>query len=147
MRQANEGLGACRRVGGYQPNRLDAAFREELFARTEGHPLFTVELLRTLEERGDLVKDAGGRWVQSASLDWDTIPARVEGVIAERLGWLTEEARETLTVGSVHGAVFRRPGHRPGADVSERERLVKQLARRTGQAALPGAGNGRSARR
>src|SRR4029077_7978852 len=28
-----------------EPNRLDATFRNELFARTEGHPLFTVELL------------------------------------------------------------------------------------------------------
>ena len=111
-----------------EPNRLDAAFRQELYARTEGHPLFTVELLRTLEERGDLAKDASGRWVQAASLDWETLPARVEGVIAERLGRLTEEARETLTVGSVIGRDFAAQVIAQVQDVPERE-LVKQLAR------------------
>jgi len=111
-----------------EPNRLDAAFREELFARTEGHPLFTVELLRTLEERGDLIKDPGGRWVQAVSLDWETLPARVEGVIAERLGRLTDEARETLTIGSVMGRDFAVQVIAQVQDVPERE-LVKQLAR------------------
>ena len=43
-----------------EPNHLDAAFREQLFARTDGHPLFTVELLRNLQERGNLVKDKDG---------------------------------------------------------------------------------------
>ena len=89
-----------------EPNRLDAAFRAELFARTEGHALFTVELLRDLEERGDLIKDDGGRWVQGASLAWESLPARVEGVIAERLARLTGEARDVLTVASVMGRDF-----------------------------------------
>ena len=40
-----------------EPNCLDAAFRERLFQLTEGHALYTVELLRNLEERGDLVKE------------------------------------------------------------------------------------------
>jgi predicted ATPase len=35
-----------------QPNRLDRAFREALFRQTEGHPLFTAELLREMQERG-----------------------------------------------------------------------------------------------
>ena len=58
----------------------------ELFARTDGHPLFTVELLRNLQERGDLMKDAEGRWMQGVELDWNALPARVEGVIEERIG-------------------------------------------------------------
>ncbi|HMN28042.1 MAG TPA: hypothetical protein PKE45_07795, partial [Caldilineaceae bacterium] len=68
-----------------EPNQLDSAFRQQLLLRTEGHPLFTVELLRNLQERGDLFQDERGRWVEGASLDWATIPARVEGVIEERL--------------------------------------------------------------
>jgi predicted ATPase len=89
-----------------EPNRLDAAFRDELFARPEGHPLFTIEMLHNLQERGDLVQDGEGRWAQSRSLDWDALPARVEGVIEERIGRLEQGARETLNVGSVAGYDF-----------------------------------------
>jgi predicted ATPase len=111
-----------------EPNRLDDAFRRELYARTEGHPLFTIELLRTLEERGNLVKDSGGRWVQAASLDWEMLPGRVEGVIAERLGRLPDRSREALTVGSVMGQDFAAQVVAQVEDVPERE-LVTVLAR------------------
>ncbi len=57
-----------------EPNHLDAAFREQLFMHTDGHPLFTVELLRNLQERGNLVKDKDGCWIQGTALDWDTLP-------------------------------------------------------------------------
>ena len=73
-----------------EPNHLDAAFRERLFARTDGHPLFTVELLRNLQERGNLVKDQEGCWIQGSNVDWGTLPARVEGVIGERIARLPE---------------------------------------------------------
>jgi hypothetical protein len=39
-----------------EPNRLEPAFRQTLYRHTEGHPLFTVEFLRGLQERGDLIK-------------------------------------------------------------------------------------------
>ncbi len=126
--QIDEGRALVDALVDAEPNRLDAGFRQELYARTEGHPLFTVELLRTLEERGDLIKDAGGRWVQAASLDWETLPARVEGVIAERLARLTDEARETLTVGSVMGREFAAQVIAQVQDAPERE-VVKLLAR------------------
>ncbi|MFQ5595764.1 MAG: hypothetical protein ACE5HA_16585, partial [Anaerolineae bacterium] len=40
------------------------------------------------------------------TLDWGTLPARVEGVIEERLGRLEAELREVLTVASVEGENF-----------------------------------------
>jgi tetratricopeptide (TPR) repeat protein len=89
-----------------EPNHLDADFREQLFMRTDGHPLFTVELLRNLQERGNLVKDEDGCWIQGKTLDWDTLPARVEGVIGERIARLPEGLRETLVVSSVMGYEF-----------------------------------------
>ena len=89
-----------------EPNVLDAAFREALFHHTGGQPLFTVELLRYLQERGDLTQDAQGRWVAPAQLEWPHLPARVEGVIEERIGRLAEELRQTLTVASVEGEDF-----------------------------------------
>jgi DNA-binding SARP family transcriptional activator len=89
-----------------EPNRLDATFREMLYQHTEGQALFTVELLRALQERGELVQDEDGRWVEGPSLDWGRLPARVEAVIAERIRRLPQEWQTTLTVASVEGETF-----------------------------------------
>jgi tetratricopeptide (TPR) repeat protein len=89
-----------------EPNRLDEAFREALFHQTGGHALFTVELIRDMQERGGLVRGDDGGWIEGSSLDWDVLPAKVEGVIAERIDRLDEELREMLTVASVEGEQF-----------------------------------------
>ncbi|HSR35376.1 MAG TPA: hypothetical protein VLY63_32805, partial [Anaerolineae bacterium] len=89
-----------------EPNRLGLLFREMLYQQTHGHPLFTVELLRGMQERGDLVRDAEDRWVEGPALDWGTLPARVDAAIAERIGRLAEPLRAALRVASVEGDVF-----------------------------------------
>jgi len=89
-----------------EPNHLGEAFRQALFHQTDGHALFTVELLRTMQQRGDLRQDDQGRWVVAATLDWSTLPARVEGVIHERLGRLPKQLHEMLRIASVEGEVF-----------------------------------------
>ncbi|MGD8904712.1 MAG: AAA family ATPase, partial [Anaerolineae bacterium] len=89
-----------------EPNQLDTAFRQALHARTQGHPLFTIELLRGLQERGDLVRDSLGRWTARSSLNWEKLPARVEAVIAERISRLAQPLRAALRVASVEGDVF-----------------------------------------
>src|SRR5690606_38146006 len=76
-----------------EPNTLGADFRDSLHEHTGGHPLFTVELLRSLQESGHLHRDATGSWVVDPGLDLSTMPSRVEGVIEERLGRLTENLR------------------------------------------------------
>lgn len=89
-----------------EPNRLGTAFRNALFRHTNGQPLFTVEFLRGLQERGDLLKDSEGRWVAGASLDWETLPPRVEAVIAERVGRLPQRWQALLAAASVEGETF-----------------------------------------
>jgi len=89
-----------------EPNRLGLPFREMLYRQTRGHPLFTIELLRGMQERGDLVQDPDGRWVEGPALDWETLPARVEAVIAERIARLARPLRAALRVASVEGEVF-----------------------------------------
>ncbi|MFN2274634.1 MAG: ABC transporter substrate-binding protein, partial [Anaerolineales bacterium] len=89
-----------------EPNQLGNEFREALFQHTKGHPLFLVELLRSMQERGDLVRDEEGRWIQGGEVDWETLPARIEGVIEERLGRLEPELHEILRVASVEGEAF-----------------------------------------
>ena len=89
-----------------EPNRLGDDFRHALLDRTDGHPLFATELLRTMRERGDLSRDDTGHWIESGALDWNVLPARVEGVIAERMGRLPPDDRRLLRVGSVEGEEF-----------------------------------------
>lgn len=89
-----------------EPNRLGDTFREALYRQTGGHPLFTVELVRGMQDRGDLVRDQQGRWIKGPALDWDILPARVEAVIAERIGRLPDRLQEALTVASVQGETF-----------------------------------------
>jgi predicted ATPase len=89
-----------------EPNRLSVTFREALYRRTGGHPLFTIELLRAMEDRGDVIRDQEGQWGEAPSLDWEQLPARVEGVIEERICRLDEELQKLLTVASVEGEEF-----------------------------------------
>ncbi|MGD8627128.1 MAG: AAA family ATPase, partial [Anaerolineae bacterium] len=89
-----------------EPNCLGDAFQQAFFDQTEGHALFAVELLRAMKERGDLIRDKDGCWVQGPSLDWTALPAKVEGVIEERVARLDDDLREILVVGSVQGEEF-----------------------------------------
>ena len=108
-----------------EPNRLGASFRQLLARRTHGHPLFTAELLRTMRERGDLTRDADGNWIEGPDLDWDVLPARVEGAIEERIRRLPQDLQELLSIASVEGEVFT-------AEVVARltERDTRQVVRR-----------------
>ncbi len=111
-----------------EPNRLAEGFRAALFRRTEGHPLFTIELLRAMQKRGDLLKDQDGCWIEGPVLDWETLPARVEAVIAERIDRLDPELQEILTVASVEGEVFTAQVVAQVQEMGERP-LLRQLSR------------------
>ncbi len=110
-----------------EPNRLGQGFRQALFAHTAGHPLFTVELLRAMQERGNLIQDAEGRWIEGPALDWQTLPARAEAVIEERVGRLDEELRDILTVASVEGQSFTVQVVARVQEIAER-RLLRALS-------------------
>jgi DNA-binding SARP family transcriptional activator/predicted ATPase len=115
-----------------QPNRLGPSFRKAFYLQTEGHALFTVELLRTLQERGDLRQDERGRWVASDAIDWQTLPARVEGVIEQRIRRLDEATQTLLTVASVEGEFFTAEVVARIQGMEERP-LVQQLGRELDQ--------------
>jgi ABC-type oligopeptide transport system substrate-binding subunit len=115
-----------------QPNRLGEEFREALFQHTAGQALFTVELLRDMQERGDIVRDEEGQLVESPSLDWGAVPARVEGVIEERIGRLEEQLREILSVASVEGQDFTAQVVGRVQDIGERQ-LLRELSQELGK--------------
>ncbi len=110
-----------------EPNQLPETFRAELFQRTRGHPLFTVELLRHMQERGDLVQDSQGRWIEGGAVDWEALPARVEAVISQRIGRLPAILQEGLKIASVEGETFTAEviAHILGVDGWE---MVQQLS-------------------
>ena len=89
-----------------EPNRLGEDFRSTFYQHTAGHALFTIELLQDLQARGDLIRDAEGRWIEGRSLDWEHIPPRVEAVIAERIDRLPQDAQMLLRAASVEGDEF-----------------------------------------
>jgi len=89
-----------------EPNRLDESFRQEFFRISGGHPLTTIELLRDMQERGGLVKDADGYWITSLALNWETLPVRVEATIAERMERLNKQELAILRVAGVQGETF-----------------------------------------
>ncbi len=49
---------------------------------------------------------AEGRWVEGPTLHWETLPARVEAVIAEHIGRLPDRCRALLAAASVEGEEF-----------------------------------------
>jgi tetratricopeptide (TPR) repeat protein len=68
--------------------------------------LFTVELVREMQERGDLRQDADGQWIDDPTINWNVLPARVEGAIEKRIQRLEQEMRSILTIASVEGETF-----------------------------------------
>jgi len=89
-----------------EPNALGESFRSKLFWRTKGHALFTTELLKDMQDGGDLQRNADGKWIEGPSLDWGQLPARVEAVIEGRVSRLEEDLREILNVASIEGEEF-----------------------------------------
>ncbi len=89
-----------------EPNGLDDGFRSALCALTDGQALFTTEIVRAMKDDGRLQRDANGRWVVGERLDWGLVPARVEGIIAERIDRLPSTHKRLLGVASVQGPRF-----------------------------------------
>ncbi len=115
-----------------EPNRLEEGFRAALFQRAGGHPLFTLELLRSLQERQDLVRDADGCWIESPVLNWTLMPAKVEAVIAERIDRLDPGLLEIVRIASVEGEIFTAQAVAAVGQNNERE-LLRHLSQVLGR--------------
>ncbi len=103
---SSEGKAFVNAIIDREPNLLGDAFREELFRRTQGQPLFTVEILRNMQINGKLVQDSAGLWVESPASWVGSMPVRVEAVIEKQLGRLSPWQTELLGAASVAGEVF-----------------------------------------
>ncbi len=97
--------------------RLDARALAEIFHRTQGHPLFLVEIIRS----GFPFRDSG-----DAAQGPATLPPRVQAVIAARLAQLSSPARELAGLAAAVGRDFRLDLIREASDLEEPD-LIRAL--------------------
>jgi tetratricopeptide (TPR) repeat protein len=76
---------------------------EKLSEESRGNPLFVVEFLRMLSERGSLLREQD-QW--RLSVDKLGIPSKVKEIILRRIGALRPDQRRVLDVASVIGDKF-----------------------------------------
>jgi tetratricopeptide (TPR) repeat protein len=84
-----------------------APFAALIHARTEGNPLFMVDLLRYLRERGVIAQEQG-RWTltQSVAEVQQELPESVRTMIQRKIDQLSEADRRLLVAASVQGYEF-----------------------------------------
>jgi predicted ATPase len=121
-------------------------FTGVLHARTEGNPLFMVDLLRYLRDRGAIVQDRGAWALARAAPDLQReLPESIRGMIERKVDQLSTADRHLLMAASVQGpefdsAVVARVLGREAADVEERLEVlecVHVLVRRIREQTFP----------
>ncbi len=124
-------------------------FARLVHARTEGNPLFMVDLLRYLRDRKVIVKtDAAGGWHLCRTLPdlSRDIPQSVSSVIEQKIDQLSDRDREVLTAAAVEGYEFDSASLSQAleADSMEIDDLLDRLehvhafVKRVGEDELPG---------
>jgi len=83
---------------------LPAEVQSQVLARAEGNPLYAEQYVRMLQDRGFLVRGAGG-W-QLEERGELPLPETVQGMIAARLDALPPEQKELVHDAAVVGKVF-----------------------------------------
>ena len=58
-----------------------------------------------MQARGEILKNADDLWVEG-QIDWENVPARIEGLIAEQVNRLPAHLGEVLEAASVQGETF-----------------------------------------
>ncbi|MGI8735533.1 MAG: serine/threonine-protein kinase PknK [Pyrinomonadaceae bacterium] len=91
----------------FAPHRFPPEFAIGIHEKTEGHPLFAMNLLQYLQERGDIAK-TNEHWVLSRPLSEVELeaPESVRSMISRKVDALAEEERRTLQYASVEGQEF-----------------------------------------
>ncbi|MDP9224119.1 MAG: AAA family ATPase [Actinomycetota bacterium] len=110
---------------------LPAEVTQRIRERAEGVPLYAVETIRMLLDRGLLTRREG-RFTTTAAIDALEVPETLQALIAARLDGLSSEERRLLQDASVMGKTFTKEGlaritQRPPEDL---DRLLALLTRK-----------------
>ena len=93
-------------LDGFVPG-LPGELRTEILARAEGVPLYAVETVRMLLDRG-LLEQAGGEYRPTGPIEALAVPETLHALVAARIDGLTAEERRLLQDASVLGKSFTR---------------------------------------
>ena len=110
---------------------LPGTIRDQILARAEGVPLYAVETVRMLLDRGLLVLD-GSVYVPVGEIGALEVPETLHALIAARLDGVSPEERRLLQDGAVLGKTFTRAGlvALSGLTEPELEPLLASLVRK-----------------
>jgi class 3 adenylate cyclase/tetratricopeptide (TPR) repeat protein len=117
-------------LGGFVPG-LPDALCEQILARAEGVPLYAVETVRMLLDRGLLVQE-GSVYTPTGEIPSLEVPETLQGLVASRLDGLPAEERRLLQDASVIGKTFTRHALAvmAGATEGELDPLLGSLVRK-----------------
>ncbi len=110
---------------------LPAELEEQILERAEGIPLYAVETVRMLLDRGALVLD-GAVYRPTATIEALEVPETLHALVAARLDGLGAEERRVLQDGSVLGKTFAKQALAAlsGLSESELEPILVSLTRK-----------------
>ena len=117
-------------LDGFAPG-LPDALREQIFDRAEGVPLYAVETVRMLLDRGLLEPD-GDVYRPTGPIEALDVPETLHALIAARLDGLSPEERRLVQDASVLGKVFFKQALAQLAGITEEEteRSLTSLVRK-----------------
>ncbi len=110
---------------------LPEEVRQQILDRAEGIPLYAVETVRMLLDRGELVQE-GAVYRPTGTIEALEVPETLQALIAARLDGLPPEERRLLQGGAVLGKTFskRALAALSGLGEAELEPLLASLARK-----------------
>jgi tetratricopeptide (TPR) repeat protein len=86
---------------------LPISLRENIMIKAEGNPFFVEEVIRTLIDAGDVVRDeSGAHWVARNDGSGVEIPENLQALLTTRIDQLEEQPRQVLQIASLIGRNF-----------------------------------------
>ncbi|MGZ4250762.1 MAG: ATP-binding protein, partial [Solirubrobacteraceae bacterium] len=92
-------------IAGHDMGAAELELAAEIASETDGNPFFVVQILRHLQEHGEIAQDESGRWSVSG-LRRLTLPPSIREVVAGRIHRLGDETEAILNVAAVIGQTF-----------------------------------------
>ena len=110
---------------------LPHELRTQILGRAEGVPLYAVETVRMLLDRGLLVQE-GNVFRPAGAIDTLDVPQTLHQLVAARLDGLTVDERNIVQTAAVLGKTFTREGvaRLAGLDVSDVDQQLASLLRK-----------------
>gem|GEM_PF-1696656 len=84
---------------------LPGKFCDTIIDKSEGNPFFVEEMLRSLMERGILVRD-GAAWKITQLVETIQVPDTLQGILLSRLDRLPDQTKRVVQKAAVIGRVF-----------------------------------------